>query len=168
MHDQLASLRDELETAGVVDAAEKAGECAAAIRAKLAAEKEAGLLTDEKRLSYERAATLLEDAVRAAGGEALTFDDLKERFGSLLDALDILIDAAAAALDAVFRFVEDAFGDGQEMLLLITDLSVNRHSMAFINDHGCDRYFAHNEKLLFHERGGDLAERIGRLNLDEE
>ena len=168
VHDQLASLRDELETAGVVDAAEKAGECAAAIRAKLAAEKEAGLLTDEKRLSYERAATLLEDAVRAAGGEALTFDDLKERFGSLLDALDILIDAAAAALDAVFRFVEDAFGDGQEMLLLITDLSVNRHSMAFINDHGCDRYFAHNEKLLFHERGGDLAERIGRLNLDEE
>ncbi len=168
VHDQLAALRDELEAAGVVDAAEKASERAAAIRAKLAAEKEAGLLTDEKRLSYERAATLLEDAVRAAGGEALTFDDLKERFGSLLDALDILIDAAAAALDSVFRFVEDAFGDGQEMLLLITDLSVNRHSMAFINDHGCDRYFAHNEKLLFHERGDDLAERIGKLNLDEE
>ncbi|MDO4442881.1 MAG: ATPase, partial [Slackia sp.] len=67
-----------------------------------------------------------------------------------------------------FRFVEDAFGEGQEMLLLITDLSVNRHSMAFINDHGCERYFAHNEKLLFHERGDDLAERIGRLNLEEE
>ena len=168
VHDQLAALRDELEAAGVADAADMASERAAAIRAKLAAEKEAGLLTEEKRLSYERTATLLEDAVRAAGGDALSFDDVKERFGSLLDALDILIDAAAAALDAVFRFVEDAFGDGQEMLLLITDLSVNRHSMAFINDHGCDRYFAHNEKLLFHERGDDLAERIGKLNLDEE
>ena len=40
--------------------------------------------------------------------------------------------------------------------------------MAFINDHGCERYFAHNEDLLFYERGADLADRINRLDLTEE
>lgn len=168
VHEQLADLRDRINDGGIADASDLAGAQAAAIRAKLSTEKEAGLLGDDKRLAYERAAGLLESCVRETAGGALSFDDVKERFASMLDALDTRIDAAAHALDAVFGFVEDAFGDGQEMLLLVTDLSVNRHSMAFINDHGCDRYFAHNEKLLFHERGDDLAQRIGKLNLEEE
>ena len=40
--------------------------------------------------------------------------------------------------------------------------------MAFINDHGCDRYFAHNQNLQFYERGHDLAARIDRITLEEE
>lgn len=39
--------------------------------------------------------------------------------------------------------------------MLVTDLSVSRAGMAFINDHGCDRYFAHNQNLQFYERGHD-------------
>ena len=106
--------------------------------------------------------------MRNAEGCALSFDDIKAKFEEMLDALDGRLDRAARGLDNVFRFVEEAFGDGQEMLLLVTDLSVNRYSMAFINDHGCERYFAHNEKLLFRERGDDLIDRINRLNLEEE
>ena len=36
--------------------------------------------------------------------------------------------------------------------MLVTDLSVSRAGMAFINDHGCERYFAHNQNLQFYER----------------
>ena len=96
------------------------------------------------------------------------FDDVKALFANMMDALDARIAATSAALDNAFRFVEDAFGSGQAMLLLVTDLSVNRYSMAFINDHGCERYFAHNEDLLFYERGADLADRINRLDLSAE
>ena len=85
-----------------------------------------------------------------------------------LDELDAAIDTAAGALDNVFKFVEEAFGEGQEMLMLVTDLSVSRAGMAFINDHGCDRYFAHNQNLQFYERGHDLAARIDRITLEEE
>ena len=53
------------------------------------------------------------------------------------------------------------------MLMLVTDLSIDRSSMAFINEHGCERYFAHNKALLFDERGSDLAQRIAVLDLDE-
>lgn len=54
------------------------------------------------------------------------------------------------------------------MLMLVTDLSVSRAGMAFINDHGYDRYFAHNQSLQFYERGHDLAARIDRITLEEE
>ena len=89
-------------------------------------------------------------------------------FNERLDELDSSIDDAATALDNVFKFVEEAFGESQEMLMLVTDLSVSRAGMAFINDHGCDRYFAHNQNLQFYERGSDLAARIDRITLEEE
>ncbi|MEG0844719.1 MAG: ATPase, partial [Raoultibacter sp.] len=79
--------------------------------------------------------------------------------------LDAAIAATATMLDNVFRFIENVYGEGQEMLLLITDLSVNRYGMAFINEHGCERYFAHNKELLFYERGKDIIERLDALDL---
>ena len=106
-----------------------------------------------------------QQAVRPYIDSVITFEELQ----ALFDGAGVDITALGeSALDNAFRFVEDAFGNGQEMLLLVTDLSVNRYGMAFINDHGCERYFAHNEDLLFYERGADLADRINRLDLTEE
>ena len=75
----------------------------------------------------------------------------------------------SSALDNAFRCVEDAFGNGQEMLLLVTDLSVNRYGMAFINDHRLRALLRpQRANSLFYERGADLADRINRLDLTEE
>ena len=131
---------------------------AASRQARLDTERKASLLSDEKYVAYQRALALIDRALRCdAAGGGVPFSQVKTLFGEMVDALD-----------NAFRFVEDAFGNGQEMLLLVTDLSVNRYGMAFINDHGCERYFAHNEDLLFYERGADLADRINRLDLTEE
>ena len=139
------------------------------LQTRLDTERKAGLLSDEKYVAYERTLALLDRALRLeTSGRNVVFDDVKALFANMMDALDARIAATSAALDNAFRFVEDAFGSGQAMLLLVTDLSVNRYSMAFINDHGCERYFAHNEDLLFYERGADLADRINRLDLSAE
>jgi hypothetical protein len=98
----------------------------------------------------------------------VTFEHLRAAFGVLLDELDAVCDTASAALDNVFSFVEKAFGEGQEMLMLVTDLSVSRAGMTFINKMGCDAYFKHNQNLQFYERGSDLADRINRIVLEEE
>ena len=120
-------------------------------------------------MAYERTLALADRALRLeAPGRTVEFDDVKALFAEMADDLDARIEHASAALDNAFRFVEEAFGSGQEMLLLVTDLSASRYGMAFINDHGCERYFAHNDALLFHERGADLAERINRLDLSAE
>lgn len=59
----------------------------AEIRKKAGIEKAAGLLSSDKKLSYERAAGLLEAAVRNAEGCALSFDNIKAKFEEMLDAL---------------------------------------------------------------------------------
>ena len=139
------------------------------IQQLLATERAAGLLSDEKYLAYERTLALINQAMRAENTRSdILFSTVKDLFAQRVALLDELTSATSQALDNAFRFTESAFGDGQEMLLLITDLSVNRYGMAFINAHGCERYFANNEKLLFSERGSDLIERINRLNLTEE
>lgn len=171
LHGILAQMRDASAEEGAdADAAnvlpfiqEKASE----VQRTMAAEKASGLLTDEKHVAYERALGVFDRASRAADGGMVAFAQVKELFGELLDALDALCEVADAALDNAFRFVEEAFGERQEMLMLVTDLSVNKFTMAYINGHGCDRYFEHNKKLLFHERGSDLVERINRLDLTE-
>ncbi|MEY8561669.1 MoxR family ATPase [Eggerthellaceae bacterium 3-80] len=143
---------------------------AAEIQRKIEVERNAGLLSDERYVSYERTLALLDQAMRAetTGGAGVALSAVKEMFDQVLDALDVHIAQATSALDNAFKFVEDAFGDGQEMLLLVTDLSVNRYGMAFINDHGCERYFTHNQNLLFYERGTDLVDRINQVSVEED
>ena len=165
-HSVLADLKERLAAEGVAEDAD----ASALIRAtttELArtrdTERAASLLSDERYRSFERIIGLLDEVLRTGADtpEGATFNER-------LDELDAAIDTAADALDNVFKFVEEAFGEGQEMLMLVTDLSVSRAGMAFINDHGCDRYFAHNQSLQFYERGHDLAARIDRITLEEE
>ena len=172
-HSVLADLKERLAAEGVAEDAD----ASALIRAtttELArtrdTERAASLLSDERYRSFERTISLLDEVLRTGADtpEGATFNLLRERFNERLDELDAAIDEATAALDNVFKFVEEAFGEGQEMLMLVTDLSVSRAGMAFINDHGCDRYFAHNQSLQFYERGHDLAARIDRITLEEE
>ena len=150
-HSVLADLKERLAAEGVAEDAD----ASALIRAtttELArtrdTERAASLLSDERYRSFERTISLLDEVLRTGADtpEGATFNLLRERFNERLDELDAAIDEATAALDNVFKFVEEAFGEGQEMLMLVTDLSVSRAGMAFINDHGCDRYFAHNQE----------------------
>ena len=168
MHGRLAALRAALE-GDDANALPLLREEAASLQARLTTERKAGLLSDEKYVAYERTLALVDRALRCdAAGGGVPFSRVKELFAEQVDALDARIADTSSALDSAFRFVEDAFGGGQEMLLLVTDLSVNRYGMSFINDHGCERYFAHNEDLLFYERGSDLIDRINRLDLTED
>ncbi len=172
-HGKLTALRDAAAANGAADtdAADVLPllrEQTATLQRQLETERAGGLLSDEAYVSYERTLALFDAALRDAQGGHVAFGQIKELFGESVDALEAQVDTASRALDNAFAFVERAFGEGQEMLLLVTDLSANRYSMAFINDHGCERYFAHNKSLLFYERGTDLAERINRLDLDAE
>ena len=172
IHELLAGMRDKLaeETEDVDDAnaLQLIQAATSEVQRKLAVERGAGLLTDEKHVAYERALGVFDRASRAAENGVVTFAQAKEFFAELLDKLDELTETTDAALDNSFKFVEDAFGENQEMLLLVTDLSVNKYTMTYINDHGCDRYFQHNKQLLFHERGSDLIDRINRLDLNDQ
>ncbi len=165
---KLGGIRDELGADDATDCAAAVRREQAAVAKQLASERANGLITDAKRLNYQRFIALASTAFELAGGAQLPFGVMKEAFGTQVDRLDVLVKKGAASLDNAFAFAEEAFGTGQEMLLLITALSANRYGMDFINAHGCEKYFEHNQDLLFYERGNDLVERINQVRVDGE
>ncbi|HCK87999.1 MAG TPA: ATPase [Erysipelotrichaceae bacterium] len=70
-------------------------------------------------------------------------------------------------LDNVFRFFEECFGNGQEMLILVSELTIRPYISRYIYRHGCDKYYEYNKQLLFEDRQQALSDRIDALNLLE-
>ena len=64
------------------------------------------------------------------------------------------------ALHLGFSFAESAFGDGPEILFLISDLSHNANAVSFISHFGCEEYFRFNKKLKFQEERQNLLQEI--------
>lgn len=120
---------------------------------KLTAAKRSSSLKEEEQKSLRRAVNALR------GKKALCGDGLEGVKVSLkrdLAELGDKIHRVKDALDHVFRFAEDAFGEGKEMLVLVTELTVNKDAVDFISRYGCDGYFAHNKELLFHDRRQEI------------
>lgn len=163
IHENLAAVKASV---GEGDVREACGEAARAIQSTLDADRAANVLSREDYEVRSRAVAFL-DAL-ASSVDAVDFEGAKAAFSERLDDLDSKLACASSSLDNALAFVEEVFGEGQEMLIVITDLSVSRYGMAYINEHGCERYFKHNENLLFYERGKDIVDRIGRLELGEE
>ncbi|MGN0278719.1 MAG: ATP-binding protein [Lachnospiraceae bacterium] len=65
----------------------------------------------------------------------------------------------------LFRFVEDVFGSGNEMLILVTECTVQADCAKFISMYGCEDYQRHNEELMLTERSDQLIEQIKELSL---
>ena len=66
-------------------------------------------------------------------------------------------------LSNVFAFCEEVFPDVQELLILVTELTINPYSSRFISRYGCKEYFAHNKELLFYERQKEIIQEIEEL-----
>ncbi len=70
-------------------------------------------------------------------------------FGQEVDKRVSLAQAAKAELDHAFAFLEETFGQGQELVLFVTELTAGPDTSWFIEIFGCDAYFRHNRELLF-------------------
>lgn len=67
-------------------------------------------------------------------------------------------------LENCFRFAEEAFGDGQELLLLTSELSHSRRAMRFIAACGSDAFLRHADALLYRQQEKQLREQCRRLS----
>ena len=74
--------------------------------------------------------------------------------------------SAGQCLDRAFSFLEDAFGDGQEMILFVTELSKNEKIMAYVSSHGCEAYFRYSDLLLYRKREAELQKDCEELSTD--
>lgn len=109
---------------------------------------------------------MLKEKGSADGTEA--FKLLKAAFDDRTKALKKQADAAGKQLSNVFVFCEDTFADGQEMLILVTELTISYYGAHFISRYGCKEYFAHNKELLFYERQKEIIREIEDLKLEDD
>ena len=109
----------------------------------------------------------LEPAVREAPDGAAAFKRAKDTFDKALKALRKQAEETGKRLSNVFNFCEEVFGDGQEILILVTELTISYYGARFISRYGCPEYFRHNKEILFHERQQEIIAELEKLELEE-
>ncbi len=62
--------------------------------------------------------------------------------------------------DSAFRFLEEAVGPGQELVLFVTEITAGYDSSWFVGEFGCDAYFRHNRDLLFDETRQGILDKL--------
>ena len=93
------------------------------------------------------------------------FAALKADFDSRVAAMKSEAKHVSAQMSNLFQFCEEVFPEGQEILILVTELTVSGNCAAFIGRYGCKEYFAHNKELLFYERQQEILSQLDRLEL---
>lgn len=132
--------------------------------------KKAGSLSAADQKQTQKLMQLLADvktAVRGAQRGDEAFKIAKADFDARVKALKKSAEKAGKKLSNLFLFAEDVFPDGQEMLILVTELTISRYGARFISRYGCKEYFAHNKELLFYERQKEIINEIQTLELED-
>lgn len=108
-----------------------------------------------------------EDTVKSAKDGEEAFKEMKKEFDKRTRALKKSAKDAGSAIENLFLFLEQAFGDGQEMIIAVTQLTVTPHTSEYIARYGSDGYFRHNDELMFHQREKQIRDVIKSLSLDK-
>ena len=95
------------------------------------------------------------------------FDRLKALFSADVDARAAAADKTDTELANAFAFLDAAIPDSQELVLFATELTANWFTSWFIQNFGCDAYFAHNKRLLFDDTQKQLLQDIESARNEE-
>lgn len=132
-----------------------------ALRAQKQREEKRGTLSPERLRQYERMLSFM------SGHEARNSDfaAIKADFDSKVAAMRRDAAGAKAKMEAMLSFAEKVWPEGQEMLILVTELTISWYAARFISRYGCESYYRHNEELMLYERHTKI---ISQLNLLDE
>lgn len=130
----------------------------------------AGSLSEADKRKSRRVIHFLEEEKKQLLMEGITdgkeaFTYLKRDFDLALVELKKRTSKTKQRLENLFAFVQNAFAEGNEMLILVTELTVNNDSARFIGQFGCEAYQKHSNELMLSERKNSLQEEIAALDL---
>ena len=121
---------------------------------KLKRAKEAGQLDKETRDLGLREINALEDYRQRLSKEEITasgeaMEAVRGWFGGEVEKRRTLAAEAGVRFDNAFRFLEQTFGQSQELVIFVTEITSGHDTSWFVENFGCDAYFRHNKELLF-------------------
>lgn len=127
--------------------------------------------------SYERKESLvivklkhLMEQCRLAGtvvGEE-AFATISDAYREEVNAIDPLVKTADSQMTNAIKFIEEAWGNGREMLVTMAELTTRQTTTQFIAHYGNEAYYAHNDELQVDEHRRSLSERVRTLDINAE
>ena len=109
----------------------------------------------------EKTLKTLETYVNRVKGEHIResqdgFDKIREYFREEVEIRDKETKKMETKLQRAFAFIKNSFGDGQELLLFITEITGSPVLVDFIAQNGCPAYFKYSRTLLGKNREKEL------------
>lgn len=153
---ELLSLLKEVKAGKSVD------EQIEVVKTRMERDERCGTLSIDHRTRYERILAFLRKCQR----EKAEFPEIKAAFDGEVAAMRAAAKVAGEHMEQMFRFAESAWQEGQELLILVTELTVSHYAARFIARYGCDAYYRHNESLMFYQRRTEIVKQIGQLEMD--
>lgn len=128
-----------------------------------------GTLTplDSKKFNYviKTLMYLLEEfKVEGIESNDTSFELIRRDYEQRVAAHTKRVEITKNNIENVFKFVEEVFGEGQEMVILVAELTTRYAAAKFISTFGSDSYFKHNKEVLFYERKQELLSKIDELS----
>ena len=133
---------------------------------KLAAGEKANTLDREQKyvINYIIRFLKQQDALtRACRSNEEAFAVIKQSYDGDVNEHKENCAAVKNRVSNLFKFVEEVFEQGQEMLILVSEMTVRYHCAKFISRFGCEEYFDHNNDLMFYQRKKELIAKIDEL-----
>ena len=95
------------------------------------------------------------------------FAIVKKDFDRIVGGLKEDARSVRGELSNMFRFCEEAFGDGQELFLITNGLTVSDHGTMFLSRYGCEEYFRHNKDLMIYDKEKEIDKILEDMELSE-
>lgn len=87
----------------------------------------------------------------------------KQWFTKRESARKAAIEKTGTELTNAFGFLHDAFSDGQEIVLFLSNLNASSACLRFIRECGNDAYYQYNQFLLLHDQRSTLRAEAARM-----
>lgn len=134
--------------------------------------KEAGQLDKESRDLKQREINALEDYRQRLDREAVApegaMDAVRGWFGEEVERRKAVAMETKDMFDNAFRFLETTFGNSQELVIFVTEITAGYDTSWFVEQFGCDAYFRHNRELLFDSTRHRIREEIAAAKAAEQ
>ena len=132
--------------------------------------RKAEQLNRAQDIIWRKALSALEEYLKVQKKEYLSgesaFARAKEMFDQETGLYEERIAETLGALEHAFDFMEEAFGDSQEMVAFVTELNTNYYSVQFLKDNDCERYYRYNKKLLFGAQQEEILKELDEIEQD--
>ena len=93
------------------------------------------------------------------------YDRVKNLYNEMVKNLQGKTKEVKDELHHLFAFVENVFGEGNEMLILVTELTVGTASAGFIAAFGSEDYAVHSKELMLNERQQDIQKQLDLIEI---